>query len=199
MDEPGLGFVHGRGQRCRRLETAPHHRHFWRAHLWRFQGAGLHFLLADRDHHCRADHEYIEVGDQSQTAKARRFGPHGATGERATGVHVDLQETGRAPFGRIRPEARRSLLSVGAHDEQYNRSNLFDAVLPARLALLDFCRPRRLFANLLGRTLAERRNRYRFFGGRRDIFCFGRVGTNLAMGSAAMGTRNFCAAPDSGC
>src|SRR2546421_12999246 len=45
MDEPGPGFVHGRGQRRRCLEAAAHHRHFCRAHFWRIQGACLHFLF----------------------------------------------------------------------------------------------------------------------------------------------------------
>src|SRR5438132_10572112 len=106
MDEPGPGFVHGCAQRRRRLEAAPPHRPFCRSHLWRIQGAGLHFLFTDHDLHCSADHEHTEVGDQSKTTKARGFDPHGPTGERAAGAYVDLQKTGGAPFGRIRPEAR---------------------------------------------------------------------------------------------
>ena len=90
MDEPGAGFVHGRGQRRRRLEAITYNNYLCRAHLWRIQGARLHFLFIDHDRNRAVDHEYIEVGDQSQTAKTGGFGPHGPTGERPAGVHVDL-------------------------------------------------------------------------------------------------------------
>ena len=98
MDEFGAGFVHGCGERCGCLEAAPGDNSFCRPHLWRIPSAGLHFLLVDYDHHCRADHEDIEDGDQSQKAKACGFGPNGATGKVPTRVYVDLQKTGGAAF-----------------------------------------------------------------------------------------------------
>ena len=101
MDESGSGFVHGRGQRRRRLEAVTHNNCPCRSHLWQFPGARLHFLFIDRDRDCRAAHEHIEVGDQLQTTEACRVRPHGAIGERAAGIHVDFPKTGRAPFGRI--------------------------------------------------------------------------------------------------
>src|SRR5260370_35196705 len=102
MDEPGPGFVHGRDQRCRRLEAAPPHRPFCRSRLWRIQGAGLPFLFTDEDLDCSADPEPVEVADQSKTTKPRGFGRHGPAGERATGAYVDLRETGGATGGRAR-------------------------------------------------------------------------------------------------
>src|SRR6266513_5889096 len=155
MDEPGAGFVHGRAELRRRLESAAHYNPLCRAHLWRLPGTRLHLLFIDCDCYRRADHEHAEVGDQSETAKARSIGPDGAAGERPAGVCVDLQKTGGAPVRRIRSTARRCFFSVGPHDQQHHRGNLFDAVLPARLALLDFHRAHRLLANLPGGALAE--------------------------------------------
>src|ERR1700730_235218 len=198
MDEPGARFVHGRGERCRRLEAVAYYNHLCRADLWRVPGARLYFLYIDRACDCRAGDEDAEVGHQSKTAKAGALGPNGAFGERTARVYVDLQKTGSAPFGRVRSTPRRCFFSVGPHDQQHHRGNLFDSVLPARLALLDFRRVCWLLANLLGGSLAERRYRHSLFCGGRNLFYFGSIGVDLALGSQTMGAANFRTASEFG-
>src|SRR5205807_9083048 len=163
MDKPISGLVHGGGERQRDLEAVIYCRRSCRALCRRVQNARIRDLpgivLVNRS----TCDQRIKVGRRSSSTETDTKCSDGTVAKGAPQIPHSLQETDYSLFRFFRSEPIRTILSVGARDEQHHNCRFLHAVLSAaRLALLVRHRCSGLFANLSRLALAQRCDCYCF-------------------------------------